>query len=150
MNRSQRKLLAGLLPFAAVLVLFMLPTKSWDSRPFYLGTFFGVLLLCYFEVLLFDLENNLRRLGKSFAIAFPVAVFVVAFLIATSPRIVTYPASWDPRAPRADEAASSGENEMSRPGDSIRQALDRARNGTAFEPITRPRESNKQIGRAHV
>lgn len=96
--------MGGLLPFAAVLILLVLPTNRWDSRPLYLAIFVAVLLVCYIEILLFDLEDRLRRLGKRFAIAFPAVVFVVAFFITTSPHIVTHPASWDPMVPRAYEA----------------------------------------------
>lgn len=81
----------------------MLPIESRDSRPLHLAIFVTVLLVCYVEVLLFNFEDKLRQLGKRFVIAFPAAVFVVAFLIATSPHIVTHPASWDPRAPYAYE-----------------------------------------------
>ncbi len=101
LNRSQRKLVGGLLPFAAVLILLVLPTNRWDSRPLYLAIFVAVLLVCYIEILLFDLEDRLRRLGKRFAIVFPAVVFVVAFLIAASPNIRTRPAYWYPDPPQA-------------------------------------------------
>lgn len=100
MNRSQRILLAGLLPLAAALILFVLPIKSWDSRPLYLAIFATSLLVGYVEILLFDLEDRLRQLGRFFVIGFPVAVFVVALLIATSPKIQTHPAYWYPSPPQ--------------------------------------------------
>lgn len=146
LNRSQKKLLGSLLPFAAVLILFVLPIESRDSRPLHLAIFVTVLLVCYVEVLLFNFEDKLRQLGKRFVIAFPAAVFVVAFLIATSPHIVTHPASWDPRAPHVYEAEQylkrKAETETridtdAKQGDSTRKviekALERAKEGPTFE-----------------
>lgn len=108
----------------------------------------GALFLCYAEVLLFDLENRLRHFGRIFAIGFPIVVFIVAFLIATSPRIVTHPASWDPMAPRAYEAEEymkrKSETEtrvdtraehVDSIGNVIQKALDRAKEGPRFELI---------------
>lgn len=99
MNRSQRKLLGVVLPFATVLILYILPIKGWDKRPLYFAIFLAILIVGYCEIVLFELEHRLRLLGRLFVVGFPVAAIVVAFFITASPTIRTVPAYWYPSEP---------------------------------------------------
>lgn len=80
-NNSQKKLIAALLPIVGILILFTLPAHRWDRRLMYLSILIAGLIVLYFEVILFSLENNLVSLGRRFEIGFPVIALLVASVI---------------------------------------------------------------------
>lgn len=87
LTQPQKLLIGLLIPFVGTLVVILLPIPDWDTRFLYMAIFVAVLSVAYIEILIFGLEDNLRRLGKSFVIAFPVVAIAISALIAARPAV---------------------------------------------------------------
>lgn len=124
MNQTQKRLVGTLLPMAAVLVLFLLPLRSWDTRPLLFAIFVATFVVMWAEVVLFGLEEKLRKLGKPIVIALPIFAFVLAWLIAASPRIESRPVYIYSPPSTLEETEHK---------DALGEAVKRAKRGPTFE-----------------